>query len=94
MPHEGSPIDRWLTRYAFSPVDNFITHSIKDQEKLLSIAAGKTITVSSLPEVEEFSRPTASLRDGRTVLFFGKVRKYKGLGVLLRAFANAIKEIE
>jgi glycosyltransferase involved in cell wall biosynthesis len=94
VPHEGFPVDRWLTRYAFEPVDSFITHSIKDEEKLLSIAPDKQVIVSQLPEVEEFARPQSSLRDGRTILFFGKVRKYKGLGILIQSFAKAIAEVD
>jgi glycosyltransferase involved in cell wall biosynthesis len=93
VPHEGSPIDRLLSKYAFSPVDYFIAHSRRDAEELGRIAADRPIKVSPLPTVEEFSAAETGARGGRTILFFGKVRKYKGLGVLLRAMPKVLSEV-
>ncbi|HXG91312.1 MAG TPA: glycosyltransferase family 4 protein [Blastocatellia bacterium] len=94
VPHEGFPVDRWLSKFAFSPVDYFITHSKKDEQELQTIAPGKKTFVSPLPTLEEFSGSSTRARDGRTILFFGKVRKYKGLGVLLRAMPRVLERIE
>ncbi|MFY9553490.1 MAG: glycosyltransferase [Blastocatellia bacterium] len=94
FPHEGGPLDRLLLRFAFSSADHFITHSTKDRDDLSALVPGKEITVSPLPSLEEFSSADAGSRDGRTILFFGKVRKYKGLEVLLAAMPLVLSKID
>ncbi len=94
LPHESSPVDRALLKFAFSPVDSFITHSKKDRELLATLVPEREIRVSPLPILDEFSSASRSTRDGRTILFFGKVRKYKGLHVLLEAMPRVLSEIE
>lgn len=94
FPHEGTPLDRLLLGYAFSPVERFITHSQKNRLDVLALAPDKKIEVSSLPVLNEFRKPNTSARDGRTILFFGKVRKYKGLRVLLEAMPEVLSQIE
>jgi len=93
LPHEGSPLDRQLLRFAFAPIDRFITHSAIDAAKLAALAQGKRITVSPLPSLDEFAGTQRAARDGRRILFFGKVRKYKGLGVLLEAMPHVLSQI-
>ncbi|MGA9770113.1 MAG: glycosyltransferase [Blastocatellia bacterium] len=94
FPHEASPIDRALIKFAFSPIDSFITHSNKDRELLATLVPESRIRVSPLPVLHEFSGERQSARDGRTILFFGKVRKYKGLHVLLEAMPRVLSEID
>lgn len=90
LPHEGSPLDRQLLRFAFAPVERFITHSASDAATLAALAPGKRITVSPLPSLDEFAGTPQAARDGRRILFFGKVRKYKGLSVLLDAMPHVL----
>jgi glycosyltransferase involved in cell wall biosynthesis len=92
-PHERSPFDRLLLGFAARSANSFITHSNQDRIDLLPIVPGKRIDVSPLPTPAEFLGPTTHPRDGRTVLFFGKVRKYKGLEVLLAAMPKVISRI-
>jgi len=94
LPHEKSFIDLPLLSYAFSPADFFITHSSKDRADLEQIVAGKRSGVAPLPEVSEFTGRTDSDRGGNNILFFGIVRKYKGLDVLLAAFAKVLTQID
>jgi glycosyltransferase involved in cell wall biosynthesis len=94
FPHEGTPLDRMLLKYAFSPVDKFITHSGKNRQDVISIAPDKQVSVSSLPALNEFRKANTAARDGRNILFFGKVRKYKGLSVLLDALPEVLSQIE
>ena len=94
FPHERTPVDRILLRYAFSRVDSFITHSDDDRNALEIIRPGSTITVSPLPTVSEFAKRNRSARSEKRILFFGKVRKYKGLSVLLEAMPHVLKKIE
>jgi glycosyltransferase involved in cell wall biosynthesis len=94
FPHERTPLDRLLIRFALSPADHLITHSTSDREELLAFIPGKTVSVSPLPALDEFLTPGAGARDGRTILFFGKVRKYKGLDVLLEAMPKVLSSVE
>ena len=77
FPHERTPLDGLLTRFALSAADQLITHSSKDREDLLALLPGKEVSVSPLPSLNEFSGRAKGSRSGRTILFFGKVRKYK-----------------
>lgn len=94
FPHEGTPLDKLLLKYAFSPVNNFIVHSEKNLRDITSLAPDKRVTVSPLPALSEFRKASQTRRNGRTILFFGKVRKYKGLGVLLNALPKVLSQIE
>ena len=94
FPHERSPLDGLLIRFALSAADQLITHSAKDREDLLSAVPGKKVTVSALPSLDEFSGHGNTSRSGRTILFFGKVRKYKGLDVLLDALPRVLSKVE
>ena len=94
FPHEGSPLDRWLLRFAFSPADQLITHSRSDQQAAAALVPGKPVAVCGLPMLEEFSGHSPQSRAGRTILFFGKVRKYKGLPTLLKALPKVLRRFD
>jgi len=93
VSHEGGPLDRALARFALSPADHLITHSIEDRDDVLALIPGMNVTASSLPLVHEFSGVGGD-RSGRTILFFGMVRKYKGLDVLLTALPAVLRQVE
>ena len=93
FPHESTPLDRLLVKFALRPADAFITHSREEEAELLPLVPGKKISVASLPTPSEFLGGTNHARDGRTILFFGKVRKYKGLDVLLAAMPKVLSQI-
>jgi glycosyltransferase involved in cell wall biosynthesis len=94
VPHERRWIDRRLASFTFSPVDNFITHSTADREDLLRLMPGRRVEVAYLPTFTEFTSAAEAARDGRTILFFGIVRKYKGLDVLLRAMPAVLAKVD
>jgi glycosyltransferase involved in cell wall biosynthesis len=94
LPHERGPLDGPLIRFALSPSDHLITHSERDRQDLLAIFPRKEVTVSQLPSLPEFSGPATNSRNGRTILFFGKVRKYKGLDVLLNALPKVLSKVD
>jgi D-inositol-3-phosphate glycosyltransferase len=95
IPHEKRPGDRLFTRYAFGPADGFIVQSAsveKDLHTLLPDA--RSILVphpvyhgfgASVPAAEAPAAVGATRKN--VLLFFGYVRRYKGLGVLLDAMA-------
>jgi glycosyltransferase involved in cell wall biosynthesis len=96
VPHERSVVDSVLTRIAFSQVDYFVTLSHSVMETLMRIRPVASAVEIAHPSYVyfTFSRvepPEAKKRlglEGRTVLFFGYVRPYKGVHNLLDAFAK------
>ncbi|HKG22558.1 MAG TPA: glycosyltransferase family 4 protein, partial [Blastocatellia bacterium] len=94
FPHERTPVDRPLAAFALGPADRFITHSDGDRKDLLALLPGRKVEVAALPSPSEFHKPGTRSRGGRTLLFFGIVRKYKGLDVLLAATAKARARVD
>lgn len=94
FPHEGTFLDRALIRFGLAPSSFLITHSQRDRELLLSVLPGKHVGVSSLPTFTEFAGSSESSRQGKSILFFGKIRKYKGLDVLLQAMPRVLSRVD
>ncbi|MGB7621704.1 MAG: glycosyltransferase family 4 protein [Terriglobia bacterium] len=94
FPHEHTPFDRALIRFAFSRFQYFITHSLRDREDLLTLFPGKTVKVTPLLINIKAPRRGSHPTGPKTILFFGVVRKYKGLEVLLRAMPKVLSKVE
>ena len=102
VPHERSVVDRLLTRMAFSQVDYFVTLSHSVMQDLMRMRAAANAVEIAHPSYVyfTFSRvepPEAKKRlglSGRTVLFFGYVRPYKGVHTLLDAFARVSASLD
>jgi glycosyltransferase involved in cell wall biosynthesis len=96
VPHERRMVDNLLTRIAFSQVDYFVTLSHSVMEDLMRIrAAANAVEIAhpsyvyfTFSRVEPREAKTRLELDGRTILFFGYVRPYKGVHNLLDAFAK------
>lgn len=101
IPHERRPGDRLLSRYFTSASDAFMTLSDAVQEELKDFSQGPIRTsphpiydtygdrVAKATACEELGLDPA----GHYLLFFGYIREYKGLELLLRAMADpAIRE--
>lgn len=90
LPHEPRPGDRRLTAAVLARADAVLVHS----EAEANVARGLTrtpVVVGDLPPHLPATRrnPPPDLSETRrTLLFFGIVRPYKGLDVLLRALAR------
>lgn len=97
IPHEKRPGDRLLTRYFIKRVQGFVTLSESVREDLILFGLPETSsTYCAHPLYDNFgdSLPMAQARQqlgidhqGPLVLFFGFIRDYKGLDLLLKAFA-------
>lgn len=94
FPHERNLLDRPLIRFAFDPMDNFITHSVRDQQDVLTLFPGRRVRVASLPRMTEFAKERQRSHPLPTLLFFGIVRKYKGLEVLIRAMPMVLSKLK
>ncbi|MEO8823730.1 MAG: glycosyltransferase, partial [Ginsengibacter sp.] len=95
MPHESRPGDKIFTKYFIKPVDAFITMSEKVFSDLKLFAKGKPAQLVPHPLYDNFgeiiSKQEARKKLGinesdKVILFFGFIRKYKGLDILLEAF--------
>ena len=95
LPHEKRPGDKIFTKYFLKPVDGFITMSEKVLSDLKLFAKGKPAQLIPHPLYDNFGKvvPKKEARkklgineEDKVVLFFGFIRKYKGLDILLNAF--------
>lgn len=93
IPHEKRFGDDWFTKYFIGAVDGFITMSNKVQNDLRHFTNKKAITCQH-PLYDNFGAlmPKATARahlglpmDTPIILFFGFIRAYKGLDLLLNA---------
>ena len=97
IPHEKRVGDKAFTRYFLKPIHGFITmsKSVMDDLNLFDTQKPRTLCLHPLYDNygESISRSEALLAlklpdDHQYLLFFGLVRKYKGLDLLLQALAN------
>lgn len=106
VPHERRPFDNLLTRYLVGSGDAFIVMSEAVGEELRSFRPGARFRLVPHPVYEHFGsavpRTEARRRlagrgfpvaegDGPLLLFFGIIRPYKGLDILLRAMPEIIR---
>lgn len=94
VPHEKRIGDKAFTRYFIKPVNAFITMSEKVMGDLRLFTKTKKALLVPHPLYDNFGDkiPKESARkelgispDERIILFFGFIRKYKGLDILLDA---------
>jgi glycosyltransferase involved in cell wall biosynthesis len=104
ISHESRLIDSFLTRLGLSNADIFLALSDIVALELKKIASGRKIYRSVLPPFDCYiadhnydrntSRKELNLSDNdKVLLFFGYVRKYKGLDLLISALPAALTEI-
>ena len=102
IPHEKRPGDRMLTRFAFRAVDFFIVQSKAVERELLAFHPSAQYRFVPHPVYEIFGRSLRKsearkklrISDERVILFFGFVRKYKGLHTLLDAMPRILEKIK
>ena len=93
IPHEKKPGDITFTKYFFRSADYFVLLSEKVREDLLLLKPSAVNKVLPHPVYSNFGQPVPKeearkylkLKDDKLILFFGFIRDYKGLDVLLSA---------
>lgn len=100
IPHEKRPGDTAFTKYFMKPVDAFITMSKEVMAGLRKFEKKKPALLINHPLYDNFgaSVPVAAARqhlkiplEKNVILFFGFIRNYKGLDMLLDA-AKILKD--
>ena len=102
IPHEKRPGDRLFANYFAQACDGFVTMSRSVSEDLKQFTDNPHVSYLPHPIYDNFgekiSKPEARKwlglgMDEKVLLFFGIVRRYKGLDILLKAMADErIKE--
>jgi glycosyltransferase involved in cell wall biosynthesis len=92
LPHERRPGDVPLVRALLARADTALVHSAEQAAAARELASDLSIVIARmpphLPETEPL-QPRVPAAGTVRLLFFGIVRPYKGLDVLLRAMARA-----
>jgi D-inositol-3-phosphate glycosyltransferase len=97
IPHEKHFSDRLLTKYFITSIDGAITMSQSVQDDLSSFRGDIPSRLNPHPLFDNFGLPAdrkVALEklgldpDIHYLLFFGFIRRYKGLDLLIRAFAD------
>ena len=102
LPHEGSAIDRLSAKLALGRGHYFIVQSQRDWQDLKTLLPDAEARKTALPlydafpsEVMESALAKKELGlDGPVMLFFGFVRKYKGLEYLIRAMPGVLRSVQ
>jgi D-inositol-3-phosphate glycosyltransferase len=97
IPHESRPGDKIFSKYFVKPVDGFVAMSQNVLEDINQFSPDKPKILSPHPLFDNFGdifpREEALQKlkldpADKYVLFFGLIRKYKGLDLLIEAFAD------
>ncbi|MFT3903707.1 MAG: glycosyltransferase [Niabella sp.] len=100
IPHEKRPGDTAFTKYFIKSCDGFITMSDKVLSDLKQFTMTKPAQLVQHPLYDNFGsiipktearQHLSILSDEKIILFFGFIRKYKGLDLLLQAM-KIVKE--
>jgi D-inositol-3-phosphate glycosyltransferase len=101
VSHESNRIDKILTRFGLKNASMFLTLSQNVEVELGNLFKDKKIYRAELPVYDcyksEDSKELQSLKKelgidakDKVILFFGYVRKYKGLDILIEAFSKIL----
>jgi len=88
--HDSGLLKRKLAKLLLSPADAYLVHSTEQKTSLESSFPGKMVITHPVPLFDQFPPPSEQLpKRGRLeLLFFGFIRPYKGLEVLVDALAR------
>lgn len=101
LPHEPRPGDRWLNRFLVSNIDMFICMSAPVEAELRQLKPGARLRRNPHPLYENFgkrlpkeaARRRLRLGEEPLLLYFGYIRKYKGVLTLLDALPHVVEQL-
>ncbi len=104
VPHERWPFGRAITRIGLGKMDGFIAQSNVVRDDLLGLLPAldprrirlvphPTYDFTTVPPNREESRRQLGIRENRVALFFGFIKPYKGLMVLIDALPMIRKQL-
>ncbi len=102
LPHEPSPVDRIWARFAFRAAHRFVAHAEIEADRIRGLRRDARIAVNPHPVYDLFEREDGpsreearqqlGIKNERVLLFFGLIRHYKGLDVLLDAMPQVAEQ--
>ena len=100
FPHEKHWLANALTRLALGSADTFLTHTDRDAQTLRRLFPATPVQKLFHPLYDVFPKKNISQQAAqktlrvpcRVLLFFGHVRKYKGLQTLIRAMPHVLEQ--
>ena len=101
VSHEANAIDKFLTRIGLNFASKFLALSGIVEKEVLQFSKGKKVYRSELPvydcykqaeslDLKKLKQELGFSEDSLVLLFFGYVRKYKGLDILIEAFPKIL----
>ena len=103
LSHENSSFpfrktaEKFLAKTGFKGADGFLVHADQLQRSLARYAPGKPTAKIFHPLYDFYSEwdktPVPAEHQGLRILFFGKIRRYKGLEILIEALGRMDREI-
>ena len=101
ISHEGNLVDRVLTKIGLKNSSRFMCLSEQVESELKDLAKGKKVYRTELPVYDCYQSNETSIQstkkdfefdeEDKVLLFFGYVRTYKGLDLLIDAMPNLIE---
>ena len=97
IPHDHKPGDKIFAKFFVKSVDGFLAMSHSVAEELGQFDAGKPVAFAPHPLYDHYGEPESKADAARALgldpakdyyLFFGLIRDYKGLDLLLEAMAS------
>jgi glycosyltransferase involved in cell wall biosynthesis len=103
VSHEANRIDKVLTKFGLKNASMFLALSKNVEEELARFTTEKKIYRSELPvydcynsddliDILKFKNELNINKDDKIILFFGYIRQYKGLDILLEGFSKILKK--
>lgn len=102
LPHEPGRLDRPLARYALSASDVLIVLSESVRQDVERLGVRVPVRLAAHPAYDHFGAPVSRAEarehlglpaDAPVLLFFGFVRRYKGIAVLLDAMPDVAARV-
>ena len=104
LPHENRFFDKVLCKIIYRLADKLVVHSQKMKQDLLDIFHIKPDKVSIIPHgicsdykhtiSNQQAKDKLGIKEKTVLLFFGLVRRYKGLENLLKAFSQVHEKFD
>jgi glycosyltransferase involved in cell wall biosynthesis len=94
FPYEKRLFTNVLNKAAFKMAHSIVVHSTKDAEKIQKMSPRTKVSKLFLPLFDFFPKDNMKKLpglQGQVLLFFGYVRKYKGLNYLIDALPTVLK---
>ncbi|NCQ16858.1 MAG: hypothetical protein COZ80_01650 [Ignavibacteria bacterium CG_4_8_14_3_um_filter_37_9] len=103
LSHEGHLIDRLLSKFGLSKASSFLALSEIVEKDLRTISGKRKVYRSELPIFDCYDLSTTGSSSSKkefsfsaedfVLLFFGYIRHYKGLDILLQAMPELVRKI-